>query len=443
MVTRPGRNSPCPCGSGTKYKLCCLPREEEDQARFKGLQRRFEKGDIEQRIACVRDALDKGVLSADLTIEMVMEIWAQARGAGAHRRAVELLEDVQRRAPNLYAAERKWYDKYLVEGDVALGRVGELPHHLSLYASGRGDIDLFFQIIDLLMYHGLTPPLTDAMQQAWPSVRESTEITDWGVHEFADTLAILIVFDYIERADNPDADDPALHSILHPSLDVDRAWLREALDHMLARVAPAWTPRDFARTKARRSIEAPDRVERRLYCMSLHVLRHLHEVMGMPWGRAELGRRALVDYLTSSEHAGAEKDQLSFLHPRRESLDRFLARYFDLISPQRYKTAALLEALPGYLDFLGRCNLIDPPGREAAMGELRSLIPAVIRALELGCADPAAIRNIGTRWTRGPPPPGQAPELLPRRVKDTYTAAGGKSSGGAKPGLVRAGQARS
>ena len=27
-----GRNRPCPCGSGKKYKLCCLPAEEQRQA---------------------------------------------------------------------------------------------------------------------------------------------------------------------------------------------------------------------------------------------------------------------------------------------------------------------------------------------------------------------------------------------------------------------------
>ncbi|PTB17092.1 hypothetical protein C9I57_30045 [Trinickia symbiotica] len=33
MPHRPGRNDPCPCGSGKKYKHCCLnaadPREED------------------------------------------------------------------------------------------------------------------------------------------------------------------------------------------------------------------------------------------------------------------------------------------------------------------------------------------------------------------------------------------------------------------------------
>jgi Flp pilus assembly protein TadD len=29
MATKTGRNDPCPCGSGKKYKQCCLRKEEE------------------------------------------------------------------------------------------------------------------------------------------------------------------------------------------------------------------------------------------------------------------------------------------------------------------------------------------------------------------------------------------------------------------------------
>lgn len=29
------RNGPCPCGSGLKYKRCCLPREEAAKKRAK------------------------------------------------------------------------------------------------------------------------------------------------------------------------------------------------------------------------------------------------------------------------------------------------------------------------------------------------------------------------------------------------------------------------
>jgi SEC-C motif len=27
-MAKPGRNDPCPCGSGKKYKKCCLPKDE-------------------------------------------------------------------------------------------------------------------------------------------------------------------------------------------------------------------------------------------------------------------------------------------------------------------------------------------------------------------------------------------------------------------------------
>jgi len=29
---RPGRNEPCPCGSGRKYKQCCLAKDEQAAA---------------------------------------------------------------------------------------------------------------------------------------------------------------------------------------------------------------------------------------------------------------------------------------------------------------------------------------------------------------------------------------------------------------------------
>jgi len=32
-MATPGRNDPCPCGSGKKYKKCCLPKEEAEQGK--------------------------------------------------------------------------------------------------------------------------------------------------------------------------------------------------------------------------------------------------------------------------------------------------------------------------------------------------------------------------------------------------------------------------
>jgi len=55
-MAKPGRNDPCHCGSGKKYKKCCQPKEEaaereviaKDQA---ARQERAEARRLEQRVA--------------------------------------------------------------------------------------------------------------------------------------------------------------------------------------------------------------------------------------------------------------------------------------------------------------------------------------------------------------------------------------------------------
>jgi hypothetical protein len=43
MPSKSGRNDPCPCGSGQKYKRCCLPREEAERAEAVKQQRLWEE----------------------------------------------------------------------------------------------------------------------------------------------------------------------------------------------------------------------------------------------------------------------------------------------------------------------------------------------------------------------------------------------------------------
>lgn len=42
-VDRPGRNQPCPCGSGFKYKHCCLKKQTEQIAKQQELRRSWDE----------------------------------------------------------------------------------------------------------------------------------------------------------------------------------------------------------------------------------------------------------------------------------------------------------------------------------------------------------------------------------------------------------------
>jgi hypothetical protein len=47
----PRRNDPCPCGSGRKYKQCCLPREEAQAVADSGwLRMRRVEGELDRRL---------------------------------------------------------------------------------------------------------------------------------------------------------------------------------------------------------------------------------------------------------------------------------------------------------------------------------------------------------------------------------------------------------
>jgi broad specificity phosphatase PhoE len=51
-VSRVGRNDPCPCGSGKKYKKCCLPRHEEVRQFLPGevLRKKEEKAKVQESL---------------------------------------------------------------------------------------------------------------------------------------------------------------------------------------------------------------------------------------------------------------------------------------------------------------------------------------------------------------------------------------------------------
>ncbi len=58
MIETPGRNSPCPCGSGRKYKQCCLGRESELAARRHELAlAHLEEGRAEVAVAALKESL--------------------------------------------------------------------------------------------------------------------------------------------------------------------------------------------------------------------------------------------------------------------------------------------------------------------------------------------------------------------------------------------------
>jgi tetratricopeptide (TPR) repeat protein len=50
-MTKPGRNDPCPCGSGKKYKRCCLAKNQEAERTVAAAAPRRQIGNVAAEIA--------------------------------------------------------------------------------------------------------------------------------------------------------------------------------------------------------------------------------------------------------------------------------------------------------------------------------------------------------------------------------------------------------
>jgi tetratricopeptide (TPR) repeat protein len=131
VMAKPGRNDPCPCGSGKKYKRCCLAKDEDAKRAALADTSQQNPGfaaDLAHRIAIAApdDEVELATLS-NAAIDLVHE----GKLDEAERQARELIE----RFPNMH------------DGWDRLGMVYE----------ARGDnqnaVDCYRKVIDFIRNH--------------------------------------------------------------------------------------------------------------------------------------------------------------------------------------------------------------------------------------------------------------------------------------------------
>jgi tetratricopeptide (TPR) repeat protein len=128
-MAKPGRNDPCPCGSGKKYKRCCLAKDEEAERALAPAHPSPQSDGVAQRIATATadDDYVELIALSNAAVDLVHE----GRLEQAERYARDLIE----RFP------------YVHDGWDRLGMVYE----------ARGDhqmaIDCYRKVIDFIRAH--------------------------------------------------------------------------------------------------------------------------------------------------------------------------------------------------------------------------------------------------------------------------------------------------
>src|SRR6266545_2690902 len=448
-----GRNDPCPCGSGKKYKKCCLAKDEaaarQSHATSAAVQREiggsfdlpeppppnpleearaalweeFEAAATAEQPALFRHALaEPDLLDAELAFEMICAI------RDNHDRATfaEALDTLREQRPELYERDAPYYLDWRIADALAIGDLSHLADLAAALAETAGkDLDTFYIAIDRLAYHGQLALVAQMMAQAWPHVGESQDQVPWAPEEFAQRAMDLTLLAHLDQDPDLRPDDLQLIAALEAFAPVDRERLAAHIALLTGQDERRWSLDDFAfQRRAGHEWDDEDEDEdeprdpaaQRLDDLTLTFLGELYRTQGSSLAKGDLARKAIARYIFDRYAGKLEPSDSPFerarrpkgrktlsvvrrapanpLCPDRETLDRFLGGMLNFISPQYYEAAATLELTPAWIRFLETHALLTAEQRAAALDDVRELVAEAAPIWERRIADPLVGRNI-------------------------------------------------
>jgi len=424
-----GRNASCPCGSGKKYKKCCLAKDEPERQLMAALTtpepsepepsmpepvsapspapppdphmeainarwEEFEAQDYEGRLAVFMETLDEPELMDDeMAFEMLNSLHSQMLERDQRDRFDGLIETLHTRLPEVYESRAHYYLNMRITHLLDTGRFEALsPLLKDLANTDEHDIDMLNRVIDALAYHGQLALLLGTMHDAWPWVQEPGNVVPWGIDEFSTQAIHCVLLAYSQQTAEPDPNDPILVEQLAYYHPIDPEYVQQFLTHLTAQIQRDWSLDDFdfqpRRQRRQRDMfdafdeddaePAPlpvDLARRNLFNLSIEFLGYLHRDANVPLSKGELARCQLIEYILQRFDGRLEPQESLFdLEPRRSKKRRRKSK-------RRQPSHALCpdqETLDRFLG--GMLNFINPQFYKAAA--TFELLPAWLRFLE-------------------------------------------------------------
>jgi hypothetical protein len=441
----PGRNDPCYCGSGKKYKKCCLSKDErarkneeaesagtptDPQSRtgrearkresdplvedWQARWREFREADYEDQIALfLRTLDDPELMDAEMAFEMLNEIFRASAERQERDRFDELVRRLQERRPDVYVKEKSFFLKWRITNALVAGRPEDVSNlTLELAPLASKDIDIFNRVEERISYHGHLATVVEAMRLAWPGVRSSSEIVPWGIDEFCTRAVTYEMLHYAGSSSEPDPDNPTLAERLEFFSQIESKQVAAYLEHITAWPGRMWTMSDFqfAPPHDRWENDEGDAEETEsdlpgdtlnFYLLTVQFLGYLRRFESVPYAKGELGRRDLYRFILERLEGKLEYRE-SMMESMQRELDHQQGRRRRPIRKfKSYEHALVADAerlehyLAGLLDMMNQLY-----HRAAALFEIippwlrfleaRRLIHAEIRVQALAGLEPLA-----------------------------------------------------
>jgi hypothetical protein len=451
-----GRNAPCPCGSGKKYKKCCLPKEESRRAAFAMAstreidQRRsveqqqpappakpqetkteaqeqteeekywirfwddFKKAQLDQKLALAREAIkQRDDFDGEWAFELVSSLEEPLRKAERVPELEELLDLIATRRPQAYEEEGGWLSLCRVENALLLPSLDLRTPLLELAPRAARVIDPFFSLIARLMYHGKDDDLIATLELAWIHLRDSDQVLSRGKEELRGIMLWLLLDRHLDSRPTMSPDDPDFLKATEPyRKDEGRPWWDLAIEQRAGRRGSDWQQQDF------NPLQNRDGFNERVFLLSVELATELHGRWEWPRPKAELVREQIFHFLldrgaeTTKERKKPKKKGAatnasdsspfcSLLRPKHAR--QFMHEQLNSGYGYPHKAAAFSQALPLWLQFLNERGLLDEREAQCLYGGLKDSCAVLPDEVNVFTYDLEMMRDTESAWHSKPP----------------------------------------
>jgi len=440
-----GRNDPCPCGSGKKYKKCCMEKDmkkkqsqgqnweldneeyfsedeiladeenenQKERDEFDNVWDEFIDSDFDDKVAIIKRLFKLPDLQdEDFFFELFNNLNDSAETKVQRNKFSALVKELKEEIPSIYRDLVGFLLHTVISNKVSDKDVSDVsPLFLEFAAHADQDIDYFNMIVDLLAYHGQLELLTEGFRIAWEKVKDSNNVVPWGINEFAERGIDFEIFSYLEHAKNPEARNPKLlKRIEYYVEEIDLEYHDLYFSTFLRMGSPTWKLESLNINPNVSSKSKKINCSNNIWFLSNEFLDYLHRDKKIPYSKAALMRADMSDYLINRLNGRFGKppkklktkpkgtNLTKVLCPDRLTFDDYLFNLASFLNARYYRAWALYESVPYWLSFLELNDLIDEDESYQAYNSILPLFPVLIEDLKFMKDDEIALQALSKAW---------------------------------------------
>ncbi len=404
-----GRNEPCPCGSGKKYKKCCMDEDRQQELQEQLVLREhavgadtefptfdpsdfddifdevsdreddnwdedfwdeYEAAGFDQKISMLKKAFDNpDLMNGDCAFEFFEGLNRSATTKADRKTFAKMVKKFKKKHPEIYEQEAAYLLDHCIDHAILDRQLDKLkPWFLEFAHFAESNIDTFNSRVDQLAYHGHLDLLREGFKIGWEKVEDSEHIVTWGIDEFAERGADYELFSYLQSTSDPKANDASLVNRMENYVDLNPEEFRKYFSHITRNPAREWSREELNRNpRSLRKNELSKYADNvaRLCC---EFLDFVHKEAEKSYPKADLMRKEMRSYLIRRlhgqfEHQPTHRRQKHYLTtvlcPDPKTLDECIAQLMGFMNYRIYRGIALFESVPYWLRFLEQTGLID------------------------------------------------------------------------------------